>query len=75
MASLTLFSFTVNTQHRPIGAPSPGIINGIDIYIHIPTIIMLPSPSVGKLDVMWSERVWSFIDLRDGVYGPFKKWK
>ncbi|MEJ6600278.1 MAG: hypothetical protein QNK78_01785 [Crocinitomicaceae bacterium] len=63
MASLMLFSFTVNGQHGPLGAPSLGIINGIAMCIHIPTKRMLPPPSVGERDVMWSERVWSFIDL------------
>ena len=63
MASLMLFSFSVNAQHGPLGAPSPGIINGIAICIHIPTKRMLPSPSVGERDVMLIERVWFFIDL------------
>ncbi len=63
MASLMLFSFSVNAQHGPLGVPSPGIINGIAICIHIPTKRMLPSPSVGERDVMLSERVWFFIDL------------
>jgi len=54
----------------PIHSPSPTIIDGNFIPEHIPTKRMIPYEAVREADMIWSKRVWSFIDLREKINHP-----
>jgi len=48
----------------PVNVPSEGVVDGVYIQEHIPTKRLIPYEYVREADVVWSRRVWSFIDLR-----------
>lgn len=54
----------------PTNYPSPGIIDGVYIAEHIPTKRLIPYAPVREADVVWSKRVWSYIDLREKINHP-----
>lgn len=76
MVATSLFLFaTLNVnsllaQPGPIHYPSPGIVDGVFLPANIPTKRMVPYESVREADVVWSKRVWSFIDLRQKINHP-----
>jgi gliding motility associated protien GldN len=75
LAVLIFGSYTATAQcHEfnggPIGVTTGGIINGLYISEHIPTKRMIPYPYVREADVLWSKRVWEYIDLREKVNHP-----
>src|SRR5574343_133717 len=47
-----------------------GVVDGVYIQEHIPTKKMIPYEHVREADVVWSKRVWSFIDLREKINHP-----
>lgn len=49
---------------------TPGILDGLYIPEHIPTKRMIPYEYVREADVVWSKRVWSYIDLREKINQP-----
>ena len=49
----------------PVNVPSEGVVDGVYIQEHIPTKRLIPYEYVREADVIWSKRVWSFIDLRE----------
>lgn len=59
----------------PVNVPAEGVVDGVYIQEHIPTKRMIPYEFVREADVVWSRRVWSFIDLREKInhslYYPF----
>ena len=59
----------------PVNVPAEGVVDGVYIQEHIPTKRMIPYEFVREADVVWSRRVWSFIDLREkmnhSLYFPF----
>lgn len=63
----------------PVNVPSEGVVDGVYIQEHIPTKRMIPYEYVREADVVWSRRVWSFIDLREKInhpmYYPFDKYQ
>lgn len=54
----------------PVNVPSEGVVDGVYIQEHIPTKRMIPYEFVREADVIWSRRVWSFIDLREKINHP-----
>lgn len=54
----------------PVNVPSEGVVDGVYIQEHIPTKRMIPYEYVREADVIWSRRVWSFIDLREKINHP-----
>ena len=48
----------------PINSPSDGVIDGTHLKEHVPTKRMIHLEPLRQADVIWSKRVWSFIDLR-----------
>lgn len=50
--------------------PESGVVDGVYISTHIPTKRMIPYEYVREADVIWSKRVWSFIDLREKMNMP-----
>lgn len=54
----------------PVNVPSEGVVDGVYIQEHIPTKRMIPYEYVREADVIWSRRVWSFIDLREKMNHP-----
>lgn len=54
----------------PIHSPSPGVIDGVVIPEHIPTKRMIPYEYVREADLVWSRRVWEYIDLREKINHP-----
>ncbi|XOV67186.1 MAG: gliding motility protein GldN [Fluviicola sp.] len=72
--SLFLFAtLNVNSvfgQQGPIHVPSPGIVDGVFLPANIPTKRVVPYEPVREADVVWSKRVWSFIDLRQKINHP-----
>jgi gliding motility associated protien GldN len=63
----------------PVNVPAEGVVDGVYIQEHIPTKRMIPYEYVREADVVWSRRVWSFIDLREKInhplYFPFDKYQ
>jgi gliding motility associated protien GldN len=54
----------------PINVPAPGVIDGVYLQQHIPTKRLIPYEYVREADVIWSKRVWQFIDLREKINLP-----
>jgi hypothetical protein len=54
----------------PVNVPSEGVVDGVYIQEHIPTKRLIPYEYVREADVVWSKRVWSFIDLREKINHP-----
>jgi gliding motility associated protien GldN len=63
----------------PVNVQPGGVVDGVYIQEHIPTKKLIPYEHVREADVVWSKRVWSFIDLREKVnhplYYPFDKYQ
>jgi gliding motility associated protien GldN len=59
----------------PVNVPTDGIVDGVYIAEHIPTKRLIPYEYVREADVIWSKRVWQYIDLREKInhnlYYPF----
>ncbi len=75
MVATSLFLFaTLNSNsllaQGPIHSPAPGIVDGVYLPANIPTKRMVPYEPVREADVIWSKRVWSFIDLRQKINHP-----
>ena len=75
MVATSLFLFaTLNTNsvfaQGPIHSPSAGIIDGVFLPANIPTKRLISYEPVREADVVWSKRVWSFIDLRQKINHP-----
>lgn len=51
----------------PININESGIRDGVYTQEHIPTKRMIPYEYVREADVVWSKRVWSYIDLREKI--------
>jgi gliding motility associated protien GldN len=51
----------------PVNVPTEGIIDGVFIQEHIPTKRMIPYEHVREADVIWSRRVFEYIDLREKI--------
>ena len=72
---LVLFSFgSFNSLSQieqinggPVNVPTEGIIDGVFIQEHIPTKRMIPYEHVREADVLWSRRVFQYIDLREKI--------
>lgn len=74
-ALLVVFISTANAQFEeinggPVNVPSNGVVDGVYIQEHIPTKRMIPYEHVREADVIWSRRVWSYIDLREKINHP-----
>jgi gliding motility associated protien GldN len=54
----------------PINVPVDGIVDGVFIQQHIPTKRLIPYEYVREADVIWSKRVWEYIDLREKINLP-----
>jgi gliding motility associated protien GldN len=63
----------------PVNVPAEGVVDGVYIQEHVPTKRMIPYEYVREADVVWSRRVWSFVDLREKInlplYYPFDKYQ
>lgn len=68
----------VDINGGPINNPSPNVIDGVYIQQHIPTKRMIPYEHVREADVIWSNRVWRAIDMREKInhsmYFPFDEY-
>jgi gliding motility associated protien GldN len=54
----------------PVNVQEGGVVDGVYIQEHIPTKRLIPYEYVREADVIWSKRVWSYIDLREKVNHP-----
>src|SRR5574343_194293 len=54
----------------PVNVQPGGVVDGVYIQEHIPTKKLIPYEHVREADVVWSKRVWSFIDLRERINHP-----
>jgi gliding motility associated protien GldN len=71
LSSLTSLTGTAqNINGGPIPVPTPGIVDGPYIPEHIPTKRLIPYEYVREADVIWSQRVWQSIDLREKINHP-----
>ena len=61
--SYSLLSQIEEINGGPVNVPTEGIIDGVFIQEHIPTKRMIPYEHVREADVLWSRRVFQFIDL------------
>ncbi|WP_343785390.1 gliding motility protein GldN [Wandonia haliotis] len=77
MAGSLMFA-QVDINGGPINNPSPNVIDGVYIQQHIPTKRMIPYEHVREADVIWSNRVWRAIDMREKInhsmYFPFDEY-
>lgn len=69
MAGSLMFA-QVDINGGPINNPSPNVIDGVYIQQHIPTKRMIPYEHVREADVIWSNRVWRAIDMREKINHP-----
>lgn len=74
-AGLVLFSLNGMAQLEginggPVNVPTEGIVDGVYIQEHIPTKRMIPYEYVREADVVWSRRVWQYVDLREKINLP-----
>jgi gliding motility associated protien GldN len=60
----------VDVNGGPINNPSPNVIDGVFIQQHVPTKKMIPYEFVREADVIWSNRVWRAIDMREKINHP-----
>jgi len=60
----------VDINGGPINNPSPNVIDGVYIQQHVPTKKMIPYEHVREADVIWSNRVWRAIDMREKINHP-----
>lgn len=51
----------------PLNSTPSGQINGVYLQEHIATKRLIPYPHTREADVIWSKRVWRYIDLREKV--------
>lgn len=65
--SFSLLSQIEEINGGPVNVPTEGIIDGVFIQEHIPTKRMIPYEHVREADVLWSRRVFQFIDLREKI--------
>lgn len=75
ITGLSLLSFSLLAQPEaenpgPLNSPTPGIVDGVFVQSHIPTKRMIPYEYVREADVIWSKRVWQYIDLREKINLP-----
>ncbi len=75
VAGLSLISLNVLAQPEdinggPVNVPTEGIVDGVFIQQHIPTKRMIPYEYVREADVIWSKRVWQYIDMREKINLP-----
>jgi gliding motility associated protien GldN len=54
----------------PVNVQEGGVVDGVYIQEHVPTKKLIPYEHVREADVVWSKRVWSFIDLREKINHP-----
>lgn len=54
----------------PVNVPTDGVVDGVYISEHIPTKRLIPYEYVREADVVWSKRVWQYIDLREKINHP-----
>lgn len=62
-----LFAQQESINGGPVNVPTEGIIDGVFIQEHIPTKRMIPYEYVREADVIYSKRVWEYIDLREKI--------
>ncbi|MCE2682010.1 MAG: gliding motility protein GldN [Flavobacteriia bacterium] len=75
ITGLSLISFNLLAQPDkieggPVNVPADGIVDGVFIQQHIPTKRMIPYEYVREADMIWSKRVWQYIDLREKINLP-----
>ena len=70
LSILLLFSQAVNAQSRGPIPELNGIPGGSWIQENIPTKRLIPYAYVSERDVLWSNRVWRAIDLREKINQP-----
>lgn len=70
VAPLGMTTAQIEVSGGPINNPSPNVIDGVYIQQHIPTKKMIPYEHVREADVIWSNRVWRAIDLREKINLP-----
>lgn len=67
---VSLISLGLQAQYGgPLPIPS-NVLNGIVIPQHIPTKRMIPYEYVREADMIWSNRVWRAIDMREKINHP-----
>jgi gliding motility associated protien GldN len=54
----------------PVNVPTEGIVDGVFIQEHIPTKRLISYEYVREADVIYSKRVWQYIDLREKINLP-----
>ncbi len=70
LGSTTALAQPEGINGGPVNVPTEGIIDGVFIQEHIPTKRMIPYEHVREADVIWSKRVFEYIDLREKINHP-----
>jgi gliding motility associated protien GldN len=64
--TLLLLFFNASAQLPSTGVSSnSGVLDGVYVQEHIPTKRVIQYTHLREADVMWSKRVWRYIDLRE----------
>ncbi len=66
----TLFASAQEINGGPVNIPQADVIDGVYMTEHIPTKRMIPYEFVREADVIWSHRVWRFLDMREKINLP-----
>jgi gliding motility associated protien GldN len=54
----------------PVNVPVDGVVDGVYVKEHIPTKRMIPYEHVREADYIWSQRLWTYVDLREKINLP-----
>lgn len=54
----------------PTNVPVDGVVDGVYVKEHIPTKRMIPYEHVREADYIWSQRLWTYVDLREKINHP-----
>ncbi len=63
----SLMSAVAQINGGPVNVPVDGVVDGVYVKEHIPTKRLIPYEYVREADYIWSNRVWSYIDLREKI--------
>jgi gliding motility associated protien GldN len=70
ISSLFLNVFSQNCFCGKTNVSDAGILDGPAMLEHVATKRLVPYEYVREADVIWSKRVWSYIDLREKINQP-----